>query len=653
LRLDEYTILHRQLKGRIAAQFAVVLVVLPLTVLVAEPREAPSLAERVAAGELPPIDERIPDDPMVISPIDELGQYGGTLNLLSMWADNAHRIRILGYETLFAFDVDYTKVVPNLARAFTANEAADEYTIHLRSGLRWSDGTLYTSADIAYAVNDILGSDDYTGERPPFFQDHTTMKAEVIDSFTVKLILREPNGLLPRQLAGALGAFLSSWPKHYCSYFQPSYNGNVITEALGHGLASWQEYFSLKCGSIVNASYFANPDRPHLGPWIVSTPPSASSRSAIFVRNPYFWQVDTKNRQLPYLDRVRFAFSENREEMLVRALAGETDFQSRHIDTPSNRPLLYDNQKKGGYRLALRSSAEMNALILNLNLTVNDPEKRKLFNLRDFRIAMSHAIDREEINQAIYAGLSEPWQAAPRRESIFFDEQMAKQFTNYDVELVNELLDKIGLTSRDKQGYRKLAGGRTLRLRTPVISNIDAAMLDTVELVRMHLARVGIRLDLQIVDRTLQVARRDAGEYDLLPWKGDGGLGVLDDPRYYFPYNIESTWAPGWVAWSANPESRKAVRPPVPVRRQIGLWRELLSNSDPVVQTQLMREILQIARDEFYVIGIVLPLDNAVIVNQTLRNTPQRQVQAWTYPTPAPMQLGQLWKDEHLKAAEH
>lgn len=625
------------------------LTILLSTTVVAGNSEAPSLAAQVSAGELPPLEDRIPSEPMVITTIDGPGRYGGTLNLLGMWADNAHRIRILGYETLFAFDLEYKNVVPNIARGYDVSATADSYTIYLRDGLRWSDGTLYTSADIAYAVNDVLGSEEYTGERPPYFRDKTTMRAEIVDALTVRLVLREPNGLLPRQLAGALGPFISSWPKHYCSQYQPSFNPGIVDEALAHGLASWQELFLLKCGSIVSTSYFANLDRPHLGPWIVSVPPSASSHAAIFERNPYFWQLDETGQQLPYLDRVRFAFSENREEMLVRALAGETDFQSRHIDTPANRPLLFENQQRGGYRLDIRPSAEMNALVLNLNLTVDDELKRALFNLREFRIALSHSIDREEINHAIFAGLSEPWQAAPRRESVFFDHQMAKQFTSHDPALANKLLDEVGLTSRDKQGYRMLSNGSTLRLRTPVISNIDATMLDTVELVRMHLARVGIRLELQVVDRTLQVARRDAGNYDLLPWRGDGGLGVIDDPRYYFPYNVESTWAPGWAAWSANAMGSKAILPPAPVRRQISLWAELLSYSDQQRQTELMREILQIARDEFYVIGIVLPLDNAVVVNQALRNVPRRQVQAWTYPTPAPMHLGQLWKDSEHK----
>ncbi len=65
-----------------------------------------------------------------------------------------------------------------------------------------------------------------------------------------------------------------------------------------------------------------------------------------------------------------------------------------------------------------------------LNLTVQDPVKNALFNDKNFRIALSHAINRPELIDIIYVGQGEPFQVAPRPESQFYDEAFAHQYTS-------------------------------------------------------------------------------------------------------------------------------------------------------------------------------------------------------------------------------
>src|SRR5690606_6079995 len=114
-------------------------------------------------------------------------------------------------------------------------------------------------------------------------------------------------------------------------------------------------------------------------------------------RNPYYFGVDTEGNQLPYIDRVVFTLAENLEVLNLRAIAGEYDFQARHLDV-SKLPVFIENQEKGGYRLALDPGDYGGDMILVINLSYEqDPVIGDLFRNTDFRRALSLGIDREEI----------------------------------------------------------------------------------------------------------------------------------------------------------------------------------------------------------------------------------------------------------------
>lgn len=98
--------------------------------------EAPQLAELVKAGKLPTVEQRLPENPLVVEPNESIGQYGGTLNLVGTVVDNGHRIRTVAYDNLFNFDTTYSKVIPNLATGFTSNAENTEYVITLRKGVK-------------------------------------------------------------------------------------------------------------------------------------------------------------------------------------------------------------------------------------------------------------------------------------------------------------------------------------------------------------------------------------------------------------------------------------------------------------------------------------------------------------------------------------
>ena len=133
-------------------------------------QEAPMLAALVASGDLPPVEERLPTNPLVIEPADGIGKYGGTwFRAFTGPADGQNMERPLKDHLLY-FDTGMTDVQPNIAESWTVNDDATVFTFTLRTGLKWSDGDDFTTEDIMFWYNQMLLNDEippgpYTVER--------------------------------------------------------------------------------------------------------------------------------------------------------------------------------------------------------------------------------------------------------------------------------------------------------------------------------------------------------------------------------------------------------------------------------------------------------------------------------------------------------
>lgn len=618
-------------------------------------KEAPGLAEMVAAGTLPPLEERIPTNPLVITPFESLGQYGGTWRSgLRGGQDTAWLTRILGYDYLVSWDPEWTQVIPNLAESFEANADATEYTFKLREGTKWSDGVPFTADDIVFWYEATIADEEYVATHPVgtwMMGGGEPPVVEKVDDYTVKFTFAGPNGLFLQRLATPSGATVTRTPAHYCSQFHAAYTDDLDAAIAEAQATDWVNLFELKCGEVPGTPYnslWYNADLPTLYAWDITVPYDGNSTQVVAERNPYYWKVDTEGRQLPYIDRLVAEIGDDVQVLVLRAMNGEIDMQDRHIAALDNKAVFADNMESGDYKFFDTIPSSMNTNAIALNLTHKDPVKREIFQNKDFRIALSHAINRQEIIDVVYVGQGEPFQLAPRPTSPFYNERLAKQYTEYDPDLANEILDGI-YPDKNAEGIRLGPDGNPIAFNVEV----DATQLDRInvlELVSGYWAAVGIQANVVSEDRSLLYTRKNGNEHDAAVWGGDGGLDVVLEPRWYFPFSDESWFAEAWVTWYNNPSGVGALaapeEPPAETKRQMELYDQIKASGDPAEQEALMNEILEIAADQFYAIGISLNPPGYGIVKNNFHNVPSPHPNAWLYPQPGPLTPAQFWIEE-------
>jgi len=567
--------------------------------LAQEYAEAPMLAERVSAGELPPVAERLPQNPLVVEPLERVGEYGGTWRaVLTGSGDQSWLVRTVGYENLVRWNPEWTEVIPNVAESFEVSEDGTQFTFRLREGMKWSDGAPFTADDILFWYEDIALNEELSPSAPSLLQNGDDVGVvEKVDDTTVRISFETPNGLFLRRLATPDGDELTRFPRHYLERFHPAYNEDGLDALMQeYGVQNWVDLFEQVAGVDNSDIMWQNTDLPTLHAWVLKTPYDGTTTRVDFERNPYYFKVDPEGNQLPYIDHVRFEVVQEREVTLLKAIGGEIDFQWRRIGNLEQRPVLVDNAEEAGYHLHERVPASMNTGVFFLNLTHKNPVKRELYQNKDFRVGLSHAINRQEIIDVLFVSQGEPWQAAPRPESEYYDEAFAKQYTEFDVALANEHLDRAGLTERDGEGFRLGPDGERVTILAEVSE--DTSYVDVLGLMQRHFEEVGVELQIRALERSLYETRLQSNDLDASMWSGDGGLGIELDPRWYFPYNYESGFAVAWAYWytkdprGEEPNSEAA-------KRQMELFDQLKATADEAEQEALMREILEIAEEEF------------------------------------------------------
>ena len=599
-------------------------------------KEAPQLAELVKAGKLPPVAERVGQDPVVIKPLREVGKYGGTwrggfTGPADFW--NGFRCCI-GPDHLMFWDYTGDKVVPNIAKGLEMQDGGRAWLVHLRRGMKWSDGKPFTADDFVFWFEDIYQNKDLMPTPSAAMAINGKQGAiEKADTYTVRFKFPEPYYMLPDVLAGStdlagqgfayrgMGAFA---PAHYLKQFHPKYAGaaELDKKVKDAKFDSWVRMFLAK------NDWALNPELPVVSPWKTVT--AINTPTWTLERNPYSVFVDTAGNQLPYIDRVVLTLGENLEVINLRAIAGEYDFQQRHLDL-GKLPVFIENQTKGGYKVYLDPGDYGGDMIIKFNLSYDaDPEIAKWFNTADFRRALALGIDRDQINETFWLGTGTPSSVVPADGNKYNPgPQYRKLWATLDVRKANEMLDRIGLAKKDAQGYRLRSDGKgRLRIEIMTLGGQFVQFTQISEMIREQWKKIGIDLIVQEVERSLALKRTAANEQQLGAWNNDGSEHLFTFPLHVFPFELAAvaTSGPLYVKWfhSAGTQGKE---PEPKMRELMEKWKKAFGVPEKE-RIQLGKEVWKIAAEEVYIIGVIGmgPASMGVrVVKTNMGNIPARQ----------------------------
>lgn len=600
-------------------------------------KEAPALAKLASEGKLPALAQRLPANPLVVK-ADKVGLYGGALRRgLRGSADHNGILRMVGNQGLVRWNMAFTEVLPGVAHKWDVNAAATEFTFHLRKGMKWSDGKPFTADDVVFAIEDCAKNPELYKATPSTLTiGGKACQVTKVDDVTVKFTFASPYALFLEQLATPLGQHPTLFPKHYCSQFHPKYNPQAGEQAKAANMTDWAAMFRAKCGDIEIPSRWGNADKPTLDPWVVAEPYTGGATRVTMERNPYFWQVDQNGQQLPYIDRLSFSIAQDVESLMLDALSGKLDIQERHIDSLQNKPTLSQNQQKGGYRLLELVAANSQQVQIYLNLTHKDPKIREMFNNKAFRQALSLGINRQEVIDVVYLGQSKPFQTGPRPGHPWYHEKLATQFTKFDPKEANALLDKAGYAKRDAQKFRLRPDGQRVFFAIDVIPTLYPDAVDALELIKRHWADIGVDVKINTIERALFFTRGDNNDHDAATWPGPGGLDPMLDPRDFLAFHTQGTrYGLPWAMWYTS-NGKEGMEPPDHQKRRMKLFDEARATPDLKKRGALMKQVFDIAADNFECIGVCLAVNTFGIVRNNLQNVPKSYPSSWSWPNPGP-----------------
>jgi peptide/nickel transport system substrate-binding protein len=602
---------------------------LGLTALVAAPaapalafEEAPALKAEVEAGKLPPLEQRLPSPPRVVG-AESVGTYGGDLRIAMARSRDTRLMTVYGYARLVGYDGAYN-LVPDILESYES-ENDKIFTMTLREGHKWSDGHPFTTEDFRYWWEDVANNPDLSPLGPPVLMkvDGEVAKVEIIDARTIRFSWSKPNPFFLPALAGPRPPFIYR-PAHYLKPFHEKYADPEALQAAikKRRMRGWAPLHN----SRDNLYDMDNPALPTLQPWFNTIRPPA--QQFVFKRNPYFHRVDSAGNQLPYINRVLMNISDGKL-IPAKASAGEIDLQARSLFM-SHFTFLKQAEAKEDFKTRLWETSQGARIALFPNMHVADPAWRELFRNRDFRHALSLAIDREEINEVIYFGLATPSNNTILERSPLFKETYRDKWARLDLDEANALLDGLGLTKRDNDGVRLLPDSRRMEIVVETAGE-ETEQTDVLELVHDTWLEIGIKIFTRPSQREVFRNRVFSGETQMGVWSGvnNGIVTASMSPFEFVPtQQVQYQW-PKWGQYNET-GGQAGDQIDIPEAQELfNLFKLWQTTEEPERRAEIWGRILDINTEETYSIGVVCCTRQPVVVADNLKNVPLEAIYAW------------------------
>ncbi len=377
------------------------------------------------------------------------------------------------------------EVEPSLAEKWETSPDGRTYSLTLREGLAWSDGVPFTSADVLFSLQAVYDPKAASVLASSLTINGSPIAASAPDPRTLVITYPAPFG-------PGIGLLdnLHLVPKH-------------------------------KLQAALDAGTFANA-------WLASTPPSDlvaigpftltrydPGQRLVFDRNPRYWKKDGKGESLPYLDQIVLEIVPDQNAEIVRLQAGEIDMLQQHVraeDIATLKPLVGQNALR---LIELGVSTDPDAFFFNLRPArwARDP-RGSWMSKREFRQAISHAVDREAFANTVYLSAAVPiWGPVSPGNTAWFSPNVPRY--RFSVEKASALLSDLGLSNRDADPWLEDANGTEARF-TLLTFRGNSALERSAAVLREDLQKVGIAVDIVPLEQGALVERMMKGDFEAI-----------------------------------------------------------------------------------------------------------------------------------------
>ncbi|WP_350334192.1 ABC transporter substrate-binding protein [Coralliovum pocilloporae] len=591
-----------------------------------ELQETPTLSRTHDTAKLPGVEERVPSEPMVVDLSRRgrsAGKHGGDIRTLIPKSKDARLINVWGYARLVGYD-EALNLKPDILKDVEVEEGRI-FTLHLREGHKWSDGHPFTAEDFRYYWEDIVNNKELTPPGPESFLrvDGEVATFEVLSPKSVRYSWSKPNPVFLQTLAQARPPFIYR-PAHYLKQFHinygdPDYIAKLVKEKKSSKWTAVHHNLDRMYRAI-------NPDLPSLQPWITTS--GKKSRRFVMIRNPYYHRVDTKGRQLPYVDKVIMTVADGRL-IATKSQAGEVDLQARSLAF-SDVTVLKSGEAQHKYKTRLWPIAKGAHIALYPNLTTSNPVWRELVRDKRFRHALSLGIDRRMINQLLFFGLATESNNTVLPQSPLYKDDYRDRWARYDKETANRLLDEMGLDKRRGDGIRLLPNGEPLEIIVETAGE-SKEQIDILALIGETWRDIGVKLFAKPSQRDVMRDRAFSGQLVMSVWSGyDNGIPTpASDPGELVPISSEALYWPRWGEYFESHGTRGEKPDLEEAVKLVELYKEWKLATGDEMRMRIWHDILEIHAENTFSIGLVSLVRQPVVASNRLKNVPVEGIYGW------------------------
>ncbi|MER9844708.1 ABC transporter substrate-binding protein [Mesorhizobium australicum] len=576
----------------------------------------------VKAGKLPPVKDRLPKEPLVFKTAnmpDGVGVYGDTMRHViggrpEGWNYGAGQTQGWGgidiglsecltrTAPLFQVEAKDTEPLPNLAKSWDWSADGHKLTMHLVEGAKWSDGVPFNADDVMFYWDDEVMDPNVSplnGATQETFGVGTTLKK--IDDYTVEWTFKDA---FPKQhlYAMAYGTFCPG-PAHILKPRHPKYSKNTYDQFKN---AFPPEYMNM----------------PVMGGWV----PVEYRADDIIVmrRNPYYWKVDEKGNQLPYLNELHYKLS-TWADRDVQAVAGAGDFSN--LEQPENFVASLKRAAEANAPARLAFGPRLIGYNLRLNFSANgwgNPDERgqairELNRNEDFRKAVTMALDRKALGDSLVKGPFTAIYPGGLSSGTSFYDRKSTVYYPFDLEGAKAELAKAGLKDTDGDGIVNFpagtAGGKNVEI-VMLVNNDYTTDKSLAEGVVAQMEKLGLRIVLNGLNGTQRDATQYSGRFDWLIRRNEQELtSVVQNTVQLAPVGPKTSWD------HRAPESGEVDLMPFE-KDLVDIVNKFVSSADNNQRASLMRDFQKISTEHVYNVGLT-EYPGALIVNKRFSNIPQ------------------------------